>query len=194
MDQYIAQGFKRFIVSVGYQKEKVIRSLKSRKDCTIEFCEEDEPLGTGGAIKKSEQYITSDNVIIINGDSLINLNADHLINWHYKMESNCTIVATKIKNSNRYGTIEIDNKSRLVGFKEKDNTSLKGLVNAGIYIMNKSVFNLMPVEQPFSVELEFFPKILNESIYAYICNEELIDIGTPDSYKKFIENYQKYLR
>jgi len=60
--------------------------------------------------------------------------------------------------------------------------------------MNKSVFNLMPVEQPFSVELEFFPKILNESIYAYICNEELIDIGTPDSYKKFIENYQKYLR
>ena len=52
----------------------------------------------------------------------------------------------------------------------------------------------MPDEKPFSVELEFFPKILNESTYAYICNKELIDIGTPDSYKKFMENYQKYIR
>ena len=133
-------------------------------------------------------------MIIINGDSLINLNADHLVNWHYKMKSKCTIVATEIENTRRYGTIEIDNKSRLIGFKEKGHTSLKGLVNAGIYIMNKSVFDLMPAGQTFSVELEFFPKILRESIYAYICNEELIDIGTPDSYKKFIDNYQKYLR
>ena len=194
MDQYVAQGFKRFIVSVGYQKEKVIKSLKFRKDCKIIFCEEYEPLGTGGAIKKSEQYITSNNVIIINGDSFINLNTDHLVNWHYKMESDCTIVATEIENSNRYGTIEIGKKSRLVGFKEKNDTSSQGLVNAGIYVMNKSIFNLMPDEKPFSVELEFFPKILNESTYAYICNKELIDIGTPDSYKKFMENYQKYIR
>ena len=194
MDQYVAQGFKRFIVSVGYQKEKVIKSLKSRKDCTIVFCEENEPLGTGGAIKKSEQYIISDNVIILNGDSLINLNAHHLVKWHYKMKSSCTIVATKIENIKRYGTIEIDNKNRLIGFKEKDGTLSEGLVNAGIYIMNKSIFNLMPDKQPFSVELEFFPKILNESIYAYVCKKELIDIGTPDSYKKFIENYQKYFR
>tara|TARA_B110000438_G_scaffold302756_1_gene361483 strand:+ start:5658 stop:6059 length:402 start_codon:yes stop_codon:yes gene_type:complete len=133
-------------------------------------------------------------VIVLNGDSLINIDASHLVNWHYKMDSNCTIVATKIENTSRYGTIYIDGENRLIGFKEKTNEPINGLVNAGIYIINQSIYDLMPPEPSFSIEIDFFPKILSEPIYGYICKEELIDIGTPDSYKHFIEHYQKYIR
>ena len=73
LDYCIKQGFKRFILCVGYLKEQIIEYLNNRSDCEIIFSEEDEPLGTAGAIKNSEPFIKSDPILIMNGDSFINV-------------------------------------------------------------------------------------------------------------------------
>ena len=72
-------------------------------------------------------------------------------------------------------------------FDEKKNSKTPGIVNAGIYLFNISLLDLIPAQGTFSIEFQFFPKLINNKFYAYLCLGELIDIGTPESYAKMIK-------
>jgi NDP-sugar pyrophosphorylase family protein len=74
----------------------------------------------------------------------------------------------------------------ITSFKEKVATNNLCLINAGIYFMQKEIFLHMPDKSRFSLELDFFPKIISERCAGFIINSELIDIGTPDRYEKAV--------
>jgi NDP-sugar pyrophosphorylase family protein len=82
------------------------------------------------------------------------------------------------------GSVTVDGSQKVIGFNEKDSAVNSGLVNAGIYIFTKRVFDLIPPTEKLSLEYDIFPKLLGERFYGYITERELIDIGTPERYTK----------
>ena len=80
---------------------------------------EDEPLGTGGAIKKACELATEKNVLVINGDTLFSIDIKLLISFHLKHKAACTLSLKPMTNFNRYGVVELNTDNSIASFKEK---------------------------------------------------------------------------
>ncbi len=195
----ISYGFKKVILSVGYMKEKIIDYCVEHNQDGLEivFSKENYPLGTGGAVKKAGDYIKSDYFFIINGDTLHN-NIDFKKFYENHLDKNAllSIALSKIDNISDCASVEINNSGKISAFKEKMPIKKRGLVSAGIYLMNNNIFKHMPDKDNFSIEYDFFPKIiLNNNCYGFIHQGKFIDIGAPDRYKmanKLIQSKNKF--
>jgi len=78
-----------------------------------------------------------------------------------------------------------------VSFEEKVVTKGECLINAGVYLMQKEVFSYMPKEINFSIEYDLFPKLVKDKCYGFISENEFLDIGTPERYKKATDLLKK---
>lgn len=176
-------GFKNFILAVGHLKEKIKNhKFNSSKNLKIHFSQENIPLGTGGALKNAEKFLKADVVLVINGDSFCKVDYLDLINFHIDKKSLITVVLSKKTRRKDGGNVVLGENEKISRFSEKKGKGL--LINAGIYLMNKEVFKLMPGGKKFSLEYDFFPKILKKGCFGYRVDADLIDIGTPQRYKK----------
>ena len=106
----------------------------SFKGMEIDYVIEESPLGTGGAIKKSFKKVKSDQVYVFNGDSYLDFNIDKSESLRKRVKSPI-IFLKKLQNIGRYGEVKIKD-NLIIGFQEKKNSG-PGLINAGIYILNK---------------------------------------------------------
>ena len=183
IDNCIEQGLKRFILCVGYLQEQVIQHLIDRNDCEIVFSKEYKPLGTGGALKKAQDLIKSDLYIVLNGDSFIEINISEYVQWSQFTGNDISLVVTKMNNSGRYGNVNIDENGLITSFKEKNNQSITNIINAGVYLFKKDIYNFSSYADEFSLEADFFPSLIEQGISAYDCQGKFIDIGTDKSYK-----------
>ena len=94
------------------------------------------------------------------------------------------MVVTSQKDREDVGNVLIDEKNhKIISFSEKDQKK-QTYINAGIYIFNKKVLENIPKKQNFSLEYSLFPQYINKGFYGFISNNEVIDIGTPERYKK----------
>jgi len=173
-------GFERFILSVGYKREDVIEYFKDRG--TIVFSQEENALGTGGGLKKAQNLIESDTFLAMNGDSFCDLDFNQLFSFHNEKEALLTIALTKAPEAKDYGTVSVDATGKIKSFQEKVERNDVRLVSAGIYFMNKEIFNQMPQEEVFSLEYDLFPK--TKDSFGYLTEAKLYDIGTPERYEQ----------
>ncbi|NGX34389.1 MAG: D-glycero-alpha-D-manno-heptose 1-phosphate guanylyltransferase [Candidatus Anoxychlamydiales bacterium] len=180
---------KNIILAVSYKKEKIIDRYKDKKN--ILFSEEENPLGTGGGIKKALTLSSSNEVLVLNGDTYLEFNPNDLLKSHLLKKANITIGYRVEKDVSRYGSITIDKKTKkILKFNEKQSLEKfeknSGFINSGVYLLNKNVFNdfenITGLES-FSIELDFFPKaILSKKIFGFEIFSSFIDIGTASSY------------
>ena len=185
IDNCIENGLRRFIISVGYEKEKVIEHLKTKTECEIIFSEEDKPLGTGGAIKNAKKYIKSDHVLIMNGDSFISLDFNSFYNYHLNKKALITIVGASSQKNTDYGSLIFDKNFNVTEFLEKQKNTKSNYINAGVYFFDTKVFDLFPRENRFSIEKDFLTKFPKEDFFIFRSDKRLYDIGTPERYKIF---------
>lgn len=176
-----SQEINRFIFSLGYQHELIEKYLAEQfstldYECSIET----EPLGTGGAIQLSLQLAKDENILITNGDTVFKIDVNELYKVHMKNDSVCTIALKSMENSDRYGTVELDQKGKIKAFTEKK-FNANGLINGGFYILNKNKFSQQRFPEKFSFEEEYLQKN-KESIFGYIDHAYFIDIGIPEDY------------
>lgn len=180
----LSQGIEKFIFSLGY-KHEVIENFLNTQFPTINFeCSvEEEPLGTGGAIKLACKKTTEKNILVVNGDTLYKVNAEAIFSFHNKNAADCSITLKPMENFDRYGVVEIDN-NIVTNFKEKQFYKT-GLINGGVYILNVERFLSKIFPPKFSFEKDFLEKeYRNGNIYGIIKDEYFIDIGIPEDYKK----------
>jgi NDP-sugar pyrophosphorylase family protein len=192
IDKLVENGFERIILCVGYLKDKLIRYVKNRNDCEIIISEENTPLGTAGAIKNAENKIESDSFMVLNGDSFCPLKYKKLINEHNKNGAILTISLVKVENNEDYGSVKVDMEMKITSFKEKMKGS-DSYVNAGIYCMDRSLLGYIPYGRIVSLELDIFPELVGDRCFGYVIDGPLIDIGTPDRYKKANSSLMKYI-
>jgi len=179
-----SNGFEKVIISVGYLKGKIIQHIKDNyPKSDIQFSEEDTPLGTGGAIKHALKLIKTDPFLVLNGDSTVPINFDDFLSFHYESNSAVSMAVAKPREEKDYGALGLDSSNRVINYNEK---AVGGgeFSNAGVYLINQKAAAHFPEENAFSIEEDFFPKILNHGFYGFVCEGDLIDIGTPERLQK----------
>ena len=182
-------GANRVIFSVGYKWE-IIEQYFGNKFQNIEliYSVEDEPLGTGGAIKKAMGLVEKNEVYIINGDTFFNINLDNL---NLDNSSKLQLSLKKMYDFDRYGCVESTN-NLVTKFTEKSYQK-EGNINGGIYLASKNIFDSFHLDEKFSFE-EFMEKNLNQlNISAKVFENYFIDIGIPKDYKKAQSEIKEYL-
>lgn len=183
INDLINEGVTNFIFSLGYKSELFISLLEEKlpmKNYLIVI--EDEPLGTGGAIKLACKKAKDENVIALNGDSLFKVNLKELMQFHLEKKSRCTLALKPMQNFERYGSVEIDAVQKINSFKEKQFIT-KGCINGGVYAIEVASFLQKSLEDKFSMEQDYLEKYSGEgNFYGFIQEGYFIDIGIPEDF------------
>lgn len=179
-------GFRRFILSIGYMKEKIKDYYDSKTfPWQILYSQEEEPLGTGGAVKKALELIKSDFFLVMNGDSFCRVDLSAFIDFHLAKKAPASVVLVKNADKSNCANITLDSSGRIVEFKEKTSSVNSAWLNAGIYLFNKDVFSLVDTKNRFSLEYDFFPQLIAKAVcFGFKQDLGFVDIGTVSGYKK----------
>jgi|Deesub1362A_J573_1020465.scaffolds.fasta_scaffold00003_125 NDP-sugar pyrophosphorylase family protein len=155
------QGVKRFLILTGYLSDKIVDYLGdgSRLGVEITYSKEEEPLGTGGAIKNAEGILSKeDEFILVNGDIITNLNIYSLIEAMEKHDE-CIGVLSSVPLPSPYGVIEFDKDGRIVKFVEKPLIE-DYWINAGVYLFKRELLGYLPLKG--DLEKTALPKLADE--------------------------------
>ena len=181
----IAQGIEEAILSIGYRGEAIQEYFGDRfQTCQLKYVVEDEPLGTGGAIKKAATLCGDDPFFVLNGDTIFDANLKALEIMFLKQQADVALSLKAMRNFDRYGLVEIDGDFRITAFQEKKYCEA-GLINGGIYLMKNSAFDIADFPQKFSFEKDFLETYLNQlKIIGCPLDGYFIDIGIPEDYER----------
>ncbi|MDX6439350.1 MAG: mannose-phosphate guanylyltransferase [Gaiellaceae bacterium] len=178
-------GVKRAIVSCGYLPTQIQEHFGDRYgELRLEYKIEQEPLGTGGAIRFAAEGI-DEPFFALNGDSLRETDLDALVAFHRERETRATILLTPVEDPTRYGLVRVNGDGRVLSFLEKPRPEEidTNLINAGLYVLDPDVLDLIPAGGPISIEREVFPRLVEEqAVYGVALPGYWLDVGTPDSY------------
>jgi mannose-1-phosphate guanylyltransferase len=181
-------GVTDITLSLSYQPEKIEQQLGDGADfgVKLKYMVEPQPMGTAGAYKFAEDLIREPTVVF-NGDILTDLDLKTVIRQHKERNAVATIVLTPVEDPSAYGVVETEDDGRVRRFQEKpkaDETTCRN-INAGTYVLEPHVLDLVPHGENHSFEYGLFPKLLEkgEPFFAHIPQRTYwMDIGTPSRY------------
>ncbi len=182
---FLSQGVEKFIFSLGYKNE-IISEFLADKFPTLNFqlSIEEEPLGTGGAMRLACTKATEKNIAVVNGDTLFKVNLEELMFFHSSHNADCTLAVKPMHDFDRYGIVELNEDRSIKNFQEKKSYE-KGHINGGVYILNVEQFLNEDLPAKFSFEKDYLEIFYNKrKIYGLIQNEYFIDIGIPEDYNR----------
>jgi D-glycero-alpha-D-manno-heptose 1-phosphate guanylyltransferase len=180
------QGIRRLVMCSGYLADQIENKFGDGRawDLTIEYSREEQPLGTAGALKLAQHHLEEvPDFLVMNGDSFLEMDFGQLLRFHRERRGLASMAVVSVQDAGRYGTVQVDASSRVIGFTEKTGAAAPGLINAGVYVFNRAIFEHIP-EGPTSLEREVFPSVLDRGIYALEQRGMFIDIGTPEDYAR----------
>jgi NDP-sugar pyrophosphorylase family protein len=177
-------GVADVVLSVGYLRDQIKDHYAGTH---ILFAEEVAPLGTGGGVKNAEKFLGAGDhaVLIMNGDSWITggLDLAALKKFHADRDALVTMVLAKPRTDKDYGVVIVDDTRRIIHYHEKVDQPGEHFMSAGIYLMDKRAFDLMPAAATaFSLEADFFPKLVGGAFYGFPIGGDVVDIGTPERF------------
>lgn len=180
----LSQGLSNVILCTGYKAEQVAAACKggTQWGLNISYSLERKPLGTGGALKNAQHLIASDPFVVINGDSLLQADINRLIIFHVREKAKITMALTEVVDQRRFGSVRLGHDGSIVKFNEKGEEG-KGLINGGIYIMDRLVLENLAPEGYVSLEYDVFPRFVGNGLYGMVVPGPFIDIGTPAVYE-----------
>lgn len=156
----------------------------------IEYVTEEEPLGTGGAIRNVAARLRSgpdEPVLIFNGDILTGLDIRALVATHETTGADVSLHLTRVEDPRAYGLVPTDATGRVTAFLEKPQTPeeiVTDQINAGAYVFRRSVIDTIPAGRPVSVERETFPDLLatGAHLQGMVDSTYWLDLGTPQAF------------
>ncbi|EKD82345.1 MAG: hypothetical protein ACD_39C01350G0003 [uncultured bacterium] len=174
----------RVVLAVGYMSERVIEHYGRNRNYPfeIEFSVEKKLLGTGGAIKQALSLTRSKQVIVLNGDSFVEVDLNKLLNSHVTNGQGMTLTMVEVDNASRFGRVVSGSDGKIISFLEKSADSAAGFINAGVYLIERDLFDDVAEDTVVSLERDLMPVFLKRGIYGHKTTGKFIDIGTPDSY------------
>ena len=194
LDMLEARKINKVILSVGYLKNSIISYFGEKyNSLSITYSIEDEPLGTGGAIKKALNHCLNEDVFIVNGDTCFEPDFKAMTVLHRSSGADITLAVKFMDDTSRYGLVISDQAERIIEFREKDSQAGSGWINGGVYLAKKSVFNDFQ-NQKFSFENDLLKNSCKKmKMLAFQTDAFFLDIGIPEDYNKAQEllNAQK---
>ena len=184
-DQLRHAGVRRVVLASGYLPTQIEAYFGRNADgVALEYCVEPTPLGTAGGIRFAAEQL-DETFLALNGDTLRDVDLRPLVRFHRKRGARATILLTRVADPSRYGLVDVDARGRVRGFREKPPPGEieTDLVNAGVYVLEPDVLDLVQPGKPVSIERDVFPLLAEEgSLYALPLDGYWLDVGTPESY------------
>ena len=179
---FIRSGFTNFYISTHYLPEMIHAALGDgeRWGVKIQYIHEDTPLGTGGALGLLPDDLPDLPVIVMNGDVLTKINFEELLSFHNKQKSRATMCVKEFEYQVPFGVVEAE-RLQITGLVEKP--TYRFHVNAGIYVINKSV--ILDVKKNEYLDMPtLFESIIGQEAHVYPFHEYWLDIGRMDDFKR----------
>ena len=188
-------GVERVIMATGYRHEVIEAHFRDRhNDIEIAYSVEEEPLGTGGAVKKAMELVNDSSPYVINGDTYFDANLWKLGNSFRAKEAEAIMALRKMGDTSRYGTVKIDPDNRITEFKEKGAHKGMGFINGGTYILSGKAFLDLGLPDKFSLEKDYFEKYYTKQrMFGVRCYSYFLDIGIPEDYEEAADAFEGLL-
>lgn len=184
LDRLKGQGYEHVVLATGYLHEKVEEYFsKDYNGLAIDYARELSPLGTGGAIVNALQHCSEDFITVLNGDTMFDIDHDELCRRADEWQASLTAVLRWVPDAGRYGSVEVDSNGLITAFREKDPATGSGMINGGIYRLQRSLLDGYAVGEQFSFEKEVLQP-LGKPFRAYAADGYFIDIGIPEDYQR----------
>lgn len=184
-------GFRHVILCLNYRAGDIQKYFQEHpvKGIRMDFAVEPYPYGTAGAVKNAEKYITEELFVVFNGDVLMDVNVSRVVSFFKKKKAKAVLLLKEVSDPSRYGLVLTNERLRITQFLEKpsmdqvDRAVVK-TINAGFYVLDRSVLAYVPEKCFHSFERDVFPALLSNKEPFYGLPEEFywIDVGTPDKY------------
>jgi mannose-1-phosphate guanylyltransferase len=183
-----AHGVSEVVLACGFLPEVLREALgdeEERSGVAITYVAEPEPLGTAGAIRFAAEALgerLQDRFFALNGDVLADLDLSALALAHEERGARATIAVHQVADSSAYGLVRCGEGGRVLEFVEKTGVPGPGGINAGAYVLERSVLDLIPAGKTVSIEREVFPRLVGEGLHGLLLDGYWMDIGTPERY------------
>jgi mannose-1-phosphate guanylyltransferase len=184
IDWLVRHGVDDVIVSCGHLAEGMRRAVAELEPgVKIRYAEEPDARGTAGAIRFAEDML-GDRFLVLNGDVLCDLDLTAQIAQHERTGARATIALYPVPDPTGYGLIHRHEDGEITEFLEKPTPEQIDTdeINAGAYLLERSVLDYIPPDRAVSIEREVFPELIGEGLYGIRLEGYWIDIGTPERY------------
>ena len=181
IDWLARHGVEEIVLACGYRADVVREVLGEGGSPKIRYVSEPEPRGTGGAIKFAAAEL-DERFLALNGDVLTDLDLGALISSHEQRGARASLGLYPVDDATGYGLVRYDGNGAVSEFLEKPEVPGPGEINAGTYVLERSVLDLIPDGEMVSVERDVFPRLIGEGLHALPLPGYWMDIGTPDRY------------
>ena len=186
----VAGGVTEVTLALGFKPEPFIERFPDATcaGAKLHYAVEPEPLDTAGAIAFAARHTgISETFVVANGDVLADLDVAALVEFHRGKGAEATIHLIPVDDPSQYGVVETDDDGRVTRFveKPKPGESASRMINAGTYVFEPSVIDMVPANARMSVEREVFPKIAERGgMFAMVSDVYWIDAGRAETYLK----------
>lgn len=182
-----AHGVTEAVLACGFRPDVLRQTLGEgeRAGVRLRYVTEPERRGTAGAIRFAADALgdeLEDRFLVVNGDILADLDLTALTRSHREREARVTIALHPVEDAAAYGLVSLDADGRVLEFSEKTGRHEPGEVNAGAYLLERPVLDLITPGREVSIEREVFPRLVGEGLGALALDGYWMDIGTPERY------------
>jgi mannose-1-phosphate guanylyltransferase len=181
-------GVNKIVMSCGFMAIGLRAALEeySPAGVHIDYFEEPVPLGTAGAVKHAEGVL-EERFLVLNGDVLCDFDVSKEIEQHERTGAVATIALQPVEDPSAYGLVLTGPGNAVEAFLEKDQQDSENLpanprINAGCYVLEREVLNLVAPARMQSFEHDVFPQLVGKGLYAFDATGYWLDVGTPDRY------------
>jgi mannose-1-phosphate guanylyltransferase len=185
LDWLRSHGVDDVVMSCGHLADGVRNVLGdgSRFGVRLRYVEEPRPLGTGGALKHAEALL-DERFLMLNGDVLTDIDVTSQLQQHEATGARGTLALYPVDDPSAYGLVRLDATSAVTEFVEKPSADQidTNNISAGVYVLERSVLDLVAPGQPASIEREVFPQLVGNGLYGHVSHGYWMDIGTPERY------------
>jgi mannose-1-phosphate guanylyltransferase len=180
-------GVTEVVLACGFLPDVLRRALGEgeRGGVRLSYVTEPDRRGTAGAIRFAAEALgdrLEERFLALNGDVLCDLDLTALVRAHEQREARATLALHPVEDSSAYGLVSCDADGAVLDFTEKTGEPVAGEINAGVYVLERSVLDLISPGRAVSIEHEVFPRLVGAGLHGIRLDGYWMDIGTPERY------------
>lgn len=187
-------GIKEIIILVGILGDKIRNYFAdgSKFGVRISYFEEDKPSGTARPIAKARALFEPNPFLVIYGDVLAEININDLISYHEQTNAVATMAVTSVDQSGDWGVVNFQGQKVVTFIEKPHRMNVSHNINAGIFVMNPTIFNYIPEKSFSMLEKDVFPVLAKKGLlYGYNFSGQWFDISTPEIYEQALKLWKK---
>src|SRR4051794_5103015 len=184
LDWLRGHGIEEVILSCGFLSDGVHEVLGDiYEGMRLRYVIEPEPLGTGGPVRLAyDEGLLEDRLLVLNGDVLTDMDLTAELARHAEARALATLALIAVEDTSSYGVVPTDEEGWVSEFLEKTDDPPTDRINAGAYVLERSVAEEIEPGRPVSFEREVFPTLVGRGLLGWPAEGYWVDIGTPERY------------